>query len=137
MATPTSKAGDLTGRQRAAAAKKAQEDQAQREQELTMASIAKEIALTNEVVDYTNGAAPDEEPEDEVREPVSDLTIASDVDLADLSVATQRYKTIRVNEPIKDMTYGAGNYFTFEVGPKYKVTEELANHLERLGLIWH
>lgn len=137
MATPTSKAGDLTGRQRASAAKKAQEEQAQREQELTMASIAKEIALTNEVVDYTGGAAPDEEPEDEILEPVSDLTVTSDVDLADISVVTQKYKTIRVNEAIKDMTFGAGNYFTFEVGPKYKVTEELANHLDRLGYVWH
>lgn len=157
MAAPRKNAanpGDLTARQRAAAAKKAEADNETRQAELTMATKAEEIRLNDSVVDYTDGAAaedegnedigepadvidPDED-EDEI-EPVSDLNSTSKVvaEQDQIVLKTDKYATVRVNTAIKDMTYGAGNYYTFEVGPKYKVPLVLAEYLDSLGYLWH
>jgi hypothetical protein len=33
------------------------------------------------------------------------------------------------------MTFGAGNYYSFEAGKKYKVSRDLARHLEEKGYL--
>lgn len=45
--------------------------------------------------------------------------------------------TIRVNSDVNQMTFGVGNTYTFKEGHQYRVTAELARHLEELGLVWH
>ena len=140
MATPRKNPGDFTANQRTAANKQAEEAKELRAQELTMATRAEEIRLTDTVVDYTDGSEPDDvEDPDEVLEPVSELSPTSDDAIAatEVTLKSEKFVTIRVNEAIKDMTYGAGNYFTFEIGPKYKVPVALANHLDVLGYVWH
>lgn len=42
---------------------------------------------------------------------------------------------IRVVEDIDDMTFGAGTSYTFKVGKQYKVSQELAEELSRLGYV--
>jgi hypothetical protein len=156
MAAPRKNPADYTARQRAAASKKAADAETSRQQELTMATKAEDIRLNETVVDYTNGADEDnaadndEILEDKHLDPDAEYAIDKDVeekepdsDLGALSepdqivLKTEKFVTIRVNEAIKDMTYGAGNYFSFEVGPKYKVPVELARHLDVLGYVWH
>lgn len=46
-------------------------------------------------------------------------------------------RVIRVNSDIDEMTFGAGNLFTFKEGQQYRVSAELANYLEELGRVWH
>jgi hypothetical protein len=140
VATSRKNPGDFTATQRDAVNKQAAADKELRAQELTMATLAEEIRLTDSVVDYSG--APDGEivPDDaEPLDPISDLTVTSDVDLKidEVTLAPEKVVTIRVNAAIKDMTFGAGNYFSFEVGPKYKVPVALANHLDVLGYVWH
>ena len=119
----TRQQGDFTGRQRDAAVKVVKEEQELRQQELTMASRAAEIQLLEETIDLT-GHAP---------AAVDD----SALELAEVALETERFKTIRVNTEIKDMTYGAGNYYSFQVGPKYKIPADVADHLDSLGYLWH
>lgn len=44
--------------------------------------------------------------------------------------------TITMNETVTEMTYGAGNIYTFLAGRQYKVTPDLRDHLNERGLIW-
>ena len=42
---------------------------------------------------------------------------------------------IRVIETIDSMTLGAGNYYSFKAGQKYKVSRQVAQHLEEKGYL--
>jgi hypothetical protein len=44
---------------------------------------------------------------------------------------------IRVNEDLDDVTIGVGNHYSFKMGQKYKVSKQIADHLEEKGYIWH
>ena len=46
-------------------------------------------------------------------------------------------KTFRVNATLEQMTFGAGNFLTFEEGRSYKAPKYIYDHLEELGYIWH
>lgn len=46
-------------------------------------------------------------------------------------------KVIRINTTIENMTFGAGNNYTFEEGKQYRVPALIADHLEELGYVWH
>lgn len=47
------------------------------------------------------------------------------------------YKVIRVNSDVEDMTYGAGNSYTFLRGRRYRVPQGLYEWLESRDLVYH
>jgi hypothetical protein len=118
MATSKAKPTDATGRQR----EKLQADFAEQQQEaannMAMATAQKAVALETEVVDATT--------------PNRATIIVDEPTVLDDSDHTV---TIRVVETIDSMTFGAGNYYSFEAGKKYKVSRDLARHLEEKGYL--
>lgn len=59
-----------------------------------------------------------------------DEIVTTKTGLADDSVI------IRLTSDIETMTWGHGNTYSFKAGLKYKVPQELANHLETLGYLY-
>lgn len=119
MATSKAKPGDATGRQR----EKLQAEYAEQQQEaaanMAMATAKKAVALETEVIDATR---PSQMPTVVVDEPT---VVASGDDTV----------VIRVTETIENMTFGAGNMFSFTAGQKYTVQRDLAKHLEEKGYL--
>lgn len=107
---------DYTGRKAAELEAKAAEDAASQRENISRATAAKAEAK-KEPVDYTSA-------------PVEEVTEVADVEV-------NRTVTIRVNNPITQMTFGAGNLYDFEPGREYKVPKTLADHLEGLGYVYH
>ena len=114
----TKKPGDVTGRARDDAQKAAIEEQQNRAAEITMATAKAQLAYENNIVDAT---------QPRVAEVVIEETTV--VSAEDESVV------IRVIEDIEAMTFGAGNYFSFKAGQKYKVQKTLADHLKSKGYL--
>ncbi|NDC41115.1 MAG: hypothetical protein EBZ77_06125 [Chitinophagia bacterium] len=112
------KPGDVTGNLREKLQKDAIEEQQSRAAEITLATAQAQVALETEVIDAT---------EPKVAEVVIEETTVISAD--DESVV------IRVVEDIDAMNFGAGNYFSFRAGQKYKVTKALANHLMSKGYL--
>jgi hypothetical protein len=118
----TKKSSDFTGRQAAAEAAKAAEEQKARKEEIAMRTAEEQREFDDSVFDVTqNPQAPT----------VVDEVVEVGVELADDSVV------VRVAEDIEHMTFGYRNEYSFKAGGKYKVPRALAERLERLGLIWH
>lgn len=114
------KVSDVTGRQREEQIKAVAQQQAERATEITMATQAKVYKDEVEVTDLTdNPAAP---------------TIIDDVESVGVTLADDQV-VIRVLETLDMMTFGAGQYYSFEAGKKYKVSKALANHLEEKGYV--
>lgn len=114
------KVSDVTGRQRETQLKAVAEEQAARAGEISMATRVQEIKDETEVTDLTgNPAAP---------------TIIDEVESVGVSLADDTV-VVRVAESLEMMTFGAGNYYSFEAGKKYKVSKALANHLEEKGYL--
>lgn len=118
MATSKSKPGDATGRQREKLQAEFAEEQAEAAANMAMATAEKAVALETEIIDATKP--------NQATVIVDEPTI---VDSGDKTV------TIRVVEDIENMTFGAGNYFTFKAGQKYQVKQDLARHLEEKGYL--
>lgn len=118
MATSKAKPTDATGRQR----EKLQAEFAEQQQEaaatMAMATAQKAVALETEIIDATKPK--------QAEIIVDEATVVS---AADDTVV------IRVVENIENMTFGAGNYFSFEAGKKYTVDRSLAKHLEEKGYL--
>ena len=140
------KAGDLTGRQRAAAAKQNAEEQAARREEMAMISAQKEIELRDEVVDLSNPDQPTTLKDDEVKDPriqgtdgLEDEIVEAEVRdaaLEETEVDTkEKLVVVRVNEDV-EMTF-AGAEYKMEQGPKYRLPRHIADHLDERGYIWH
>lgn len=91
----------------------------QRAAEMSMASAQAKAKLETEVIDAT---VPDRQTVI-VDEPVTVGTVTDD------SVE------IRVVADIESMTLGAGNYYSFKAGQKYKVTKAVAQHLKEKGYL--
>lgn len=47
------------------------------------------------------------------------------------------WRVIRVNSDIDEMTYGAGNVYTFQRGRRYRVPRDLYDWLESRGVVYH
>ena len=122
MANPKAKPADFTGRQRQVLAEEAAEKLAQRQGEISMAQQVERQKMETEIVDLSEGTTPSTIVLDEVTSVVPELT--------------EEFAIIRVVEDIDDMTYGAGNLYTFKVGQKYKVTKQLADHLDEKDYIY-
>lgn len=117
MAIKTAKPSDFTGRQREEAAAAAADELAKREGQITMMQQVEVEQKENEIFDPKSGGSLGE--------------------IASVKVDPKKKEVvIQVVEDIDNMTYGAGSHFTFKVGQKYKVTENIAKHLDDLGLLW-
>jgi hypothetical protein len=119
MATAKAKPTDTTGRQR----EKQQAEFAEQQQEaaanMAMATAQKVVALETEIIDATK--------------PTQVATVV--VDEATVVAKGDDTVTIRVVEDIENMTFGAGNMFSFRAGQKYQVQRDLARHLEEKGYL--
>jgi hypothetical protein len=111
---------DATGVARAKALKANADEVAQRAEELSLASAAEAKALALDVFD------PKTEQPTKFIDPIEEVGVS----LADDSVV------IRVSANIDNMVYGPGNFYTFKVGTKYKVSREIAETLDDAGYIY-
>jgi len=118
MATSKAKPTDATGRQREQLIKENAEAVQEAATQMAMATAEKAVALETEVIDATK--------------PTTATVI---VDEPTIVASGDKTVTIRVVEDIENMTFGAGNYFSFRAGQKYKVDQELARHLEEKGYL--
>ena len=118
MATSKAKPTDATGRQREKLQQEFAEQQAEAASNMAMATAQKKIDEESVVIDATN--------------PRQSEIIVDEPTVVDTDSDTV---TIRVVESIDSMTFGAGNYYSFEAGKKYKVSRNLARHLEEKGYL--
>ena len=140
---------DLTGKRKQQLEAQKAADQELAAQQMAMATAAVAVQHRDEVIDYSQGGTsspgilPGEEPE-----------IVEDV-----IEVTPEFVEIRVNSPIEDMVFGRQvvtmdipgengevhtvetggtlQFYNFEEGRRYKVPWALAEHLDRLGYLWH
>jgi chemotaxis protein CheY-P-specific phosphatase CheC len=115
----TKKPTDVTGRAREEALAANAEAQAERANEMSMASVTAAAKLTNEVID--------------ARVPDRQTVIVDEV----ITVGTPDNDAveIRVVENIENMTLGAGNNYNFKAGQRYTVTKQVAQHLKEKGYL--
>jgi len=114
------KVSDVTGRQREEQIKAVAEQQAARANEISMATRVQEYKDEVEVTDVTeNPAAP---------------TIIDEVESVGVSLADDSV-VVRLAEDIDQMVFGAGNFYSFKAGKKYKVPKALSIHLEEKGYL--
>ena len=118
MATKA-KPTDATGRVREQLLEANIQAQADRANEMSMATAQAKIALDTNVVDAT---VPDRQTVI-VDEPV---TVGSPSD---------ENVEIRVIQDIENMTLGVGNNYNFKAGQRYKVTKDVALHLKEKGYL--
>lgn len=116
------KAQDFTGRQKAALEKEHAEELSRRSEEMSVAAQVEAAQIESEVIDVTET-------------PAAPTVIVDSVEEIGVTLADETI-IIRVNEDIMDMTYGAGNLYTFLQGRKYKVSKDLASWLEEKGYLW-
>lgn len=146
------KAGDATGRQKAAQEAEQREAAAQRQSELTMINAQQAIVDQHGVFDPASGKQLDPETGDviEIEKPAVEpdagpgataVVPASGSSMAiDFGVETAEkddHVVIRVNETLSNVTIGAGNYFNFDEGKQYRVPRNVAAHLDEKGYLWH
>jgi hypothetical protein len=109
---------DVTGRAREAQIADNIEALQERAGEMSMATAAAQIKLETEVVDATTP---------------NRATVI--VDEPTVIGSQEDSVMIRVVEDIESMTLGAGNYYNFKAGQKYKVSRQVALHLEEKGYL--
>lgn len=119
MATQRARPQDYTGRQRQKLAAENAEVVRAREDQLAMVT-AQQAEIDDSLHDYVGDRQ------------VTQLDAEGEVTYVEAEA-----RTIRVNSDIENMTFGAGNNFTFKEGGQYRVSAELANYLEELGYVWH
>lgn len=110
---------DATGVMREKLQAEAAEVQEERAAEMSMATAKAKVKLETEVIDATI-------PERQtviVDEPVT------------VGKTNDTTVEIRVIEDIENMTLGAGNTYSFKAGQKYKVTQNVAQHLKEKGYL--
>jgi len=110
---------DVTGRAREAQIADNLEALQERASEMSMATAAAQIKLETEVIDATQP--------NRATVIVDEPTVVGSAD--------EDKVLIRVVEDIEQMTLGAGNYFSFKAGQKYKVSRQVAQHLEEKGYL--
>lgn len=118
MATQKAKPTDATGRQREKLQAEFAEQQQEAASRVALATAQKAVDLENEVIDATT--------------PTRETIIVDEPTIVSNAGKTV---TIRVIETIENMTFGAGNYFSFEAGKKYQVDLDLARHLDEKGYL--
>jgi hypothetical protein len=120
VATTRTKVSDFTGRQREQMAKEAAAEQAERADQIAMATVAAQEEFDTAVYDVT------QRPDNPT---ILDEVVEVGVTMADDS------RVVRVMEDIEEMTVGRGTSYTFKAGGKYKVPGNVADRLEELGYL--
>lgn len=118
MATKA-KAQDYTGRLREQMAQQSAEEQQKAAETVALATAEATRKAETEVVDATVPGRASTVVVEEIKS----------------TGATGKTVTIRVSEPIESMTLGAGNYYSFQPGTKYEVTQDVADHLDAKGYL--
>jgi hypothetical protein len=118
MATSKAKPTDATGRQREKLIQENAEAVQEAATQMAMATAEKAASLETDIIDATK--------------PTTATVI---VDEATIVASGDKTVTIRVVEDIENMTFGAGNFFSFRAGQKYQVAQDLARHLEEKGYL--
>lgn len=120
---PTSrpKPTDATGKARAAAIKQNSEALKARQDEITTIAADEARRLETEILDPTVNAPV---------EVVDEIIDTGSPELGDDMVV------IRLIADIEQMTFGYGNNYSFKAGARYKVSRDLADHLESLGYLY-
>lgn len=115
---PRKRAGDLTGLEtQRLIVENAEELKKVAAHMSIMADIEAEQSKTP--VDYSDGP----------------ITKVSDLEVEEVKLEAPTRKIV-TNTTLEQMTFGAGNHYTFEEGRPYIVPAELARHLESKGLLW-
>jgi hypothetical protein len=112
---------DFTGRQAAALAAAAAEEQKIKAEEVAMITAEKQREFDDSIHDMTVS------PENPT---ILDEVVEIGVTMGDGSVV------VRVAENVDNMTYGHGNNYTFQAGGKYRVPQGVADRLGDLGLLY-
>lgn len=120
MPAPRTRPGDATGRAKALLTDQHKDELALKAQQMSMITAVEE-AERAEIVDLTSPIVV-ETPQDEYEQ----IVLNKEPPTID----------IRVVENINEMTFGAGHYYSFEVGRTYKVVAALAEHLAERGYLW-
>lgn len=115
---------DATGRAVEDASKRTAAEASKRQEEISLARQAEEVALENDVFDP--------------KQPEKPILID---EIEEIGVAVNNDTVIiRTVTDIDDMTYGVINgtpqNYTFKQNVKYKVPRDLANYLQELGYVW-
>ena len=118
---PTTRPADFTGRQAEILAEQAKGVLKEREGEISLFNANREEEFKNEV-SYAGADTLQYDENDPDAEPI---------------VVKVKNTKIRVNSEIEQMTFGHGNYYDFEPGRTYIVPYDVAEHLERLGYVYH
>jgi len=118
MATKA-KPTDATGRVREQLLEANIQAQADRANEMSMATAQAKIALDVDVIDAT---VPDRQ------------TIIVDEPVTVGSPSDENVE-IRVIQDVENMTLGVGNNYNFKAGQRYKVTKDVALHLKEKGYL--
>jgi hypothetical protein len=118
MAQTRPRPADYTGRQREKLARENQEVVQARQDSIAMAQAA-QAELDDSVHDLAG------------------QTITQTDEHGEVTYVEAPARTIRVNSTIENMTFGAGNNYTFEEGKQYRIPAVIADHLEELGYVWH
>ncbi len=122
MPAPKAKPNDHTGRERERLAKENAEALAARANEISLATAEADAKAANEVIDAT-------EPNK------VESVVLDEIEVTDVSL-NEEVEQIQVVDDIQDMTFGAGNFYSFQTGKKYVVKKALADHLREKGYVW-
>jgi len=109
---------DMTGRLKEELAIASAEEIAVKQEELGMLTTMQRAA-SKEVVDLTE------------KKPVVEVKETTDVD------TERRPVRVSVNSEVENMTFGHGQEYNLKPGTPYLLPAEVADHLDRLGYIWH
>jgi hypothetical protein len=139
---------DLTGKRKQELEAARADELAQREQEVATAATELRRVREDTVVDYTQGGATSPSV------PPAGMAPRIEEEPDEVEVEAP-FVQIRVNAPIDDMVFGraAGHpgdpeaglaptpgplqFYSFEEGVTYAVPRALAQHLDRIGYVWH
>lgn len=119
MPARTRRPQDYTGRQADELAAKRDQEKADRAEELSMITQAEvDHAALDEVIDLTEKPAP---------------AVATSAEI----VTRSPKRKVRVNTDLENTTFGHGNHYNLKVGQQYMLPTDFADHLEKLGFVWH
>lgn len=112
---------DTTGRMREEAQAKFAQELQDKAEAAAVADAEAKIKLENEVIDATV--------------PNRATVIVDEPTVITGKKDGEETVVIRVVEDVENMTFGAGNYYSFKAGQKYEVSVKLARRLQSLGYL--
>lgn len=128
---------DATGVARAKEIKKNEEALKARADEISTIAAAEAFEIENTIFDPAVDSD-DVEIIDEVLDPtvqISSPEPSNEVEVVDVALENDTV-IVRLVADIPTMVFGAGNEYSFVAGRKYRVSRELANHLETIGYLY-